>query len=87
MQNTIKLYQNQNYSQNHGFGQFGAYIDMLSIKKHVLKLRSSMVASDMSFEPQKNRTIKQSNPENPKINQFGQFLVCSDKLGITKFVL
>ena len=33
--------QKQKYSQNHDFAQFLAYIDMLSIKKHVLKLENS----------------------------------------------
>ena len=46
IQNQTKQNQNQKYRQNHGFGHFFTQSDMLLNKKHVLKLGSSMAASD-----------------------------------------
>ena len=46
--NQPKLTQNQIYSPNHGSVQFLAYSDMLGIKKYVLELGNSMVASNRS---------------------------------------
>ena len=43
-------------SWNHGFGHFLAYSDMLGIKKHVLKVGTLLLASDMSFELIQNQT-------------------------------
>ena len=54
---------------------------MLSIKKHVLKLGISMLASDKSFE-QNQKVSKKS-----KSSKISQFLAYSDMFGVKKHVL
>ena len=83
----MKQNKNKKNSPNHGFGQFLAYSDMLGIKKHVLKLGNSMVASDMSFEPIKNQTKPNQNQKYNQNHGFGQFVAQSDMFGIKKHVL
>ena len=53
---------------------------MLGIKKHLLQLGNSMVASEKSFELNQNKTIKLLNHKNLKISQYGQFWAYGDKL-------
>ena len=65
-QNQTKPNQNQKYSKDHGFGQFLAYSDMFGIKKHVLMLGNSMVASNISYEPIKNQTTPNQNQKYSK---------------------
>ena len=60
---------------------------MFGIKKHVLRLGNSMVASDMSFEPIKNQTKPNQSQTYNQNHGFGQFVAQSDMLGIKKHVL
>ena len=46
---------------------------MLGIKKYVIELENFTVASDKSFEWNRNKTRKPWNPKDPEISQIGQF--------------
>ena len=57
IQNQTEQNKIQNYSWNHGFGNFLAYIEILGIKKHVLKLgiKYLFVKSAWTLSPERGQ--------------------------------
>ena len=72
-QNQTKPSSNQKYYQNHGFGQFLGYSDMLSIKMHELELENAMVTSDEWFEHIQNLTKPNKNQRYSQNHGIGLF--------------
>ena len=62
-------------------GQFLAYSDILGVKKHVLELGKSIMASEMPFEPIQNQTLKPYNT--PNLGKLSH----NDMLGIKKHIM